>query len=158
MTIFATGSEVEIAVAARKLLADKGKRARVVSVPCLDLFLSQPADVRAKVIGDAPVRIAVEAAVRQGWDEVIGATGVFVGMTGFGASAPPGSLPSFRNYARARRQCSSGFRQRRLKNQAKSARFWSYRQSTPGGTGRHTTKTLTGAATLPGLQAIEGEG
>ena len=88
VTIFATGSEVEIAVAARKLLADKGKRARVVSVPCLDLFLSQPADVRAKVIGDAPVRIAVEAAVRQGWDEVIGATGVFVGMTGFGASAP----------------------------------------------------------------------
>ncbi|MBN9064673.1 MAG: transketolase [Rhizobiales bacterium 65-9] len=87
-TIFATGSEVEIAVNARKLLAEKGVRARVVSVPSLELFMSQPEEVREKVIGAAPIRIAVEAAVRQGWDALIGADGLFVGMRGFGASAP----------------------------------------------------------------------
>ena len=57
-------------------------------MPSLDLFLSQPEDVRRKVIGDAPVKVAVEAAVRWGWDAVIGNDGVFVGMKGFGASAP----------------------------------------------------------------------
>lgn len=88
VTLFATGSEVEIAVGARKLLAEKGVRARVVSVPSLDLFLSLPAEARAKVVGEAPVRIAIEAAVRQGWDALIGSDGIFVGMTGFGASAP----------------------------------------------------------------------
>ncbi|MCZ0734670.1 transketolase [Phreatobacter sp. AB_2022a] len=88
VTLFATGSEVEIAVGARKLLAEKGVRARVVSVPSLDLFMSLPAEARAKVVGDAPVKIAIEAAVRQGWDALIGPDGIFVGMTGFGASAP----------------------------------------------------------------------
>ena len=87
-TLFASGSEVEIAVAAQKLLAAKGVAARVVSVPSLDLFLEQPADVRAAVIGAAPVKVAIEAGVRQGWDALIGHDGVFVGMTGFGASAP----------------------------------------------------------------------
>jgi transketolase len=87
-TLFASGSEVEIAVAARKLLAEKGVAARVVSVPSLDLFLEQPAELRAAVIGAAPVRIAIEAGVRQGWDAVIGHDGLFVGMSGFGASAP----------------------------------------------------------------------
>ncbi|CEJ09789.1 Transketolase 1 [bacterium YEK0313] len=88
VTLFATGSEVEIAVGARKLLAEKGVRARVVSVPSLDLFMSLPAETRAKVVGEAPVKIAIEAAVRQGWDALIGPDGIFVGMTGFGASAP----------------------------------------------------------------------
>ena len=88
VTLFATGSEVEIAVGARKLLAEKGVRARVVSVPSLDLFMSLPAEARAKVVGEAPVKIAIEAAVRQGWDALIGPDGIFVGMTGFGASAP----------------------------------------------------------------------
>ncbi|WP_348398784.1 transketolase-like TK C-terminal-containing protein, partial [Streptococcus pneumoniae] len=83
--IFATGSEVEIAVAARKLLADKGVRARVVSVPSLELFLGQSAEVRASVVGEAPVKVAVEAAVRWGWDALIGSDGIFVGMSGFGA-------------------------------------------------------------------------
>ncbi|QCK86746.1 transketolase [Phreatobacter aquaticus] len=87
-TLFATGSEVEIAVAARKLLADKGVRARVVSVPSLDLFLQQSAEDRAKVIGSAGVKVAIEAGIRQGWDAVIGADGLFVGMSSFGASAP----------------------------------------------------------------------
>jgi transketolase len=87
-TLFASGSEIEIALGAQKLLTEKGMAARVVSVPSLDLFLSQPDDVRRRVIGDAPVKVAVEAAVRWGWDAVIGADGLFVGMKGFGASAP----------------------------------------------------------------------
>jgi transketolase len=88
VTIFATGSEVEIAVAARKLLAGKGIAARIVSVPSLELFLSQPDKVRARIIGDAPIRIAIEAGVRFGWDGVVGEHGLFVGMSSFGASAP----------------------------------------------------------------------
>jgi transketolase len=76
------------AVEARKLQAERGIAARVVSVPCVELFLAAPAERRQAVIGEAPVRVAVEAAVRQGWDEIIGSDGVFVGMTGFGASAP----------------------------------------------------------------------
>ena len=87
-TLFASGSEVEIALGAQKLLNEKGMAARVVSVPSLELFLSQPDDVRRRVIGDAPIKVAVEAAVRWGWDALIGADGLFVGMKGFGASAP----------------------------------------------------------------------
>jgi transketolase len=88
VSLFASGSEVAIAIEARKLLAERGIAARVVSVPCVELFLAAPAERRAAVIGDAPVRVAVEAAVRQGWDAIIGSDGAFVGMTGFGASAP----------------------------------------------------------------------
>jgi transketolase len=88
VSIFATGSEVAIAVEAAKLLAGRGIAARVVSVPCLQLLLAQPDSVRRAIIGEARVKIAVEAGVRQGWDAVIGADGLFVGMTGFGASAP----------------------------------------------------------------------
>ncbi len=91
-TLFASGSEVEIAVQARALLKDKGVRARVVSVPSLELFLSRPDKERAKVIGDAPVKAAIEAAIRLGWDQVIGTDGAFIGMTGFGASAPAKAL------------------------------------------------------------------
>lgn len=88
VSIFATGSEVEIAVAAQKLLAEKGVKARVVSVPSFEMFARQDDAYRASVIGKAKVKIAVEAAVRQGWDQIIGHDGIFVGMTGFGASAP----------------------------------------------------------------------
>lgn len=87
-TIFASGSEIEIAVAARKELAAKGIPARVVSVPSLELFLSQPADVQKKIIGSARIKVAVEAGIRMGWDAVIGPDGLFVGMNSFGASAP----------------------------------------------------------------------
>ena len=59
-----------------------------MSVPSLDLFLAQPDEVKRRVIGTAPVRVGIEAAVRFGWDAVIGEDGIFVGMTGFGASAP----------------------------------------------------------------------
>jgi transketolase len=88
VSIFATGSEVSIAVEAQKLLAAQGIQARVVSVPCFELFLAASGDLRRSVIGDAPVKIGVEAAVRQGWDAIIGSDGAFVGMSTFGASAP----------------------------------------------------------------------
>jgi transketolase len=92
VSLFATGSEVAITVEARKLLAARGVIARVVSVPCFELFQGASAAVRAAVIGDAPVRVGVEAAIRQGWDAIIGSDGAFVGMTGFGASAPAKDL------------------------------------------------------------------
>jgi transketolase len=88
VSIFATGSEVSIAVEAKKLLAARGVSARVVSVPCTELLLEAPEAARRAVIGDAPVKVGVEAAMRQGWDAIIGSDGAFVGMTGFGASAP----------------------------------------------------------------------
>ena len=87
--IYGHGTDpLPIAVEARKVLAERGIAARVVSVPCFELFLAAPAERRQAVIGEAPVRVAVEAAVRQGWDEIIGSDGMFVGMTGFGASGP----------------------------------------------------------------------
>jgi transketolase len=88
VSLFATGSEVSIAIEAQKLLAARGVAARVVSVPCFELFLAASDEVRRTVLGNAKVRVAVEAAVRQGWDAIIGSDGGFVGMTGFGASAP----------------------------------------------------------------------
>jgi transketolase len=87
-TLFASGSEVEVALGAQKLLTDKGMATRVVSVPSLDLFLSQSEGIRRRIVGEAPVKVAIEAAVRWGWDAVIGEDGLFVGMRGFGASAP----------------------------------------------------------------------
>ncbi|GAA3841978.1 transketolase [[Pseudomonas] carboxydohydrogena] len=88
VSIFASGSEVSLAVDAQKLLAARGIATRVVSVPCMDLFLEAPEATRAALIGNAPVKVGVEAAVRQGWDAIIGSDGIFVGMSGFGASAP----------------------------------------------------------------------
>ena len=87
VSIFGSGSEVSIAVAAQKLLAEKGVAARVVSVPCMNLFFRQKESYRRAIIGSAPVKVAVEAAVRQGWDAIIG-DGPFIGMTGYGASGP----------------------------------------------------------------------
>jgi transketolase len=92
VSLFASGSEVEIAVAAQKQLAERGIASRVVSVPSLELLLAQPADRRKAIIGNAPVKVAIEAAVRWGWDAVIGPDGEFVGMHGFGASAPAKDL------------------------------------------------------------------
>jgi transketolase len=92
VSIFASGSEVELAVKAAAELNGKGIATRVVSVPCFELFQEQPADYRKAVIGDAPVKIAAEAAVRQGWDYFIGNDGDFVGMHSFGASAPAKDL------------------------------------------------------------------
>jgi transketolase len=87
VTLLATGSEVSIAVDAAALLAAEGVKAAVVSMPCWERFLAQPDDYRRDVLGDDP-KVAVEAAVRHGWDQWIGPEGAFVGMDGFGASAP----------------------------------------------------------------------
>ena len=72
-------------------LAAEGIRAAVVSAPCLELFATQPASYRTKVLGKAP-RIAVEAGVEQGWGKYLGDRDLFIGMTGFGASAPADEL------------------------------------------------------------------
>ncbi len=92
VTLFATGSEVEVAMAAKALLDAAGHPARVVSVPCFELFEQQSDDYRKAVIGNAPVKVAIEAGIRQGWDAIIGSDGIFIGMTGFGASAPAPEL------------------------------------------------------------------
>jgi transketolase len=88
VSIFASGSEVSLAIAAQATLEKKGVPTRVVSVPCFELFRAQPESYRRQTIGNAPANVAVEAAIRLGWDEFIGLDGAFVGMTGFGASAP----------------------------------------------------------------------
>jgi transketolase len=92
VSLFASGSEVAIAVAAKKLLAERGVSARVVSVPCFELFLAAPEAERAALVGTAKINIAVEAGIRQGWDAIIGSDGTFVGMDGFGASGPAKEL------------------------------------------------------------------
>jgi transketolase len=96
VSLFASGSEVEIAVAAQKQLAGRGIATRVVSVPSLELLLAQPAERQRAIIGQAPVKVAIEAAVRWGWDAVIGKDGEFIGMRSFGASAPVKDL--FRHF------------------------------------------------------------
>jgi transketolase len=88
VTLFASGTEVGIAAEAQKLLEADGVPTRLVSTPCWELFDQQETAYQASVIGDAPVRVAVEAGVRQGWERFIGEDGAFVGMSGFGASAP----------------------------------------------------------------------
>jgi transketolase len=86
VTIFASGSEVEIALAARTALQAHGHPTRVVSVPAFELFEQQSASYKSAILGDAPVKVAIEAGIRQGWDRFIGTDGIFIGMTGFGAS------------------------------------------------------------------------
>lgn len=86
VTLFASGSELQIAVKAHAVLEEKGIPTRVVSVPCFELFSQQSCSYQRALIGDAPIKIAIEAAVAQGWDRFIGCDGVFIGMEGFGAS------------------------------------------------------------------------
>jgi len=86
VTIFATGSEVEIAVNARNLLVGHGHSVRVVSVPCFELFEAQDDAYKAEILGKSKVKIAIEAGIRLGWDRFIGLDGIFIGMHGFGAS------------------------------------------------------------------------
>ena len=87
-TLFATGTEVPLALQAAETLEAEGTPTRVVSVPCWALFEQQDPAYQAEVIGRGTVRVAVEAGVKQGWERFIGEDGGFVGMTGFGASAP----------------------------------------------------------------------
>lgn len=86
VTLFASGSEVALIVEARAILEQEGIPTRVVSVPCFELFDKQPQSYKQALIGSSPVKIAVEAAVKQGWERFIGADGIFIGMEGFGAS------------------------------------------------------------------------
>jgi len=86
VTLFSTGSEIELALKAKELLAAENIAARVVSMPCWALFEQQSATYRESVLGPGTVKLAVEAAVRFGWDRYIGANGGFVGMHSFGAS------------------------------------------------------------------------
>jgi transketolase len=92
VTLLATGSEVSVASAARDMLQEDGIGAAVVSMPCWELFEEQDEGYREQVLGPGTVRVAVEAAVRLGWDRYIGEHGRFVGMSGFGASAPAADL------------------------------------------------------------------
>ncbi|MEO0635089.1 MAG: transketolase [Pseudomonadota bacterium] len=92
VTIFASGSEVNIAIEAQAKLEEEGIGARVVSVPSFELFRSQSDEYRASVIGDAAARVAVEAGVEMGWNLFLGDGGRFVGMDSFGASAPIADL------------------------------------------------------------------
>ena len=88
VTLFGTGTELALALAAADALEAEGTPTRVVSVPCFELFFQQPKAYQDKVLGRGTVRVAVEAAIQQGWERFIGEDGSFVGMTGFGASAP----------------------------------------------------------------------
>ena len=92
--LIATGSEVSIALAARDTLQAEGIGTRVVSMPCMELFAAQDAAYRRRVLPGGPVRVAIEAGMRQGWDQwLLGERGrenkaSFIGMSGFGVSAP----------------------------------------------------------------------
>ena len=88
VTLFGTGTELALALKAAETLEAEGVATRVVSVPCFELFEQQDAAYQAAIIGRGTVRVAVEAAIKQGWERFIGEDGAFVGMTGFGASAP----------------------------------------------------------------------
>ena len=91
VTLIATGSEVSLAVAAAKTLQGEGIEAAVVSMPCWELFAGQDQGYQDAVLGTAP-RVGVEAAVDFGWQKWLGPRGIFIGMHGFGASAPSEEL------------------------------------------------------------------
>ena len=91
VTLIATGSEVEIAMNAADILAGEGIKAAVVSAPCFELFAAQPAEYRKATLGSAP-RVGIEAMIEQGWGKMLGDNSAFIGMTGFGASAPADQL------------------------------------------------------------------
>ncbi|MBR9653495.1 transketolase [Thalassovita aquimarina] len=91
VTLIATGSEVELALKAADLLAEKGVQAAVVSAPSFELFAAQENAYRAEVLGGAP-RVGIEAAVRMSWGQMLRPEDGFVGMDSFGASAPAPAL------------------------------------------------------------------
>jgi transketolase len=91
--LLATGSELHLAVQAHEKLTAGGVKSRVVSLPCTELFDEQPQEYRDSVLPPSvTARVAVESGVQQGWDRYLGLRGRFVGMTGYGASAPAGLL------------------------------------------------------------------
>ncbi len=92
IVLIATGSEVGITMDARKLLAEKNIAARVVSMPCVDVFQRQDQEYRDTVLPKGVRRVAVEAGVSDGWYQFVGLDGAVVGMDRFGESAPAGEL------------------------------------------------------------------
>jgi transketolase len=88
VTLFATGSEVEIAVEARRKLQEKGIGTRVVSMPCWRIFDEQNDEYKAKILDNNSTKVAIEAGSEMGWHKYIGSKGIFVGMKSFGESAP----------------------------------------------------------------------
>jgi transketolase len=92
VSLFATGSEIGVAMEAKTELGKRGIPARVVSLPSFERFFEQDEAYRRSIVGTAPFKVGIEAAVRQGWDPIIGLDGIFVGMSGFGASAPAEDL------------------------------------------------------------------
>jgi transketolase len=92
VTLIATGSEVSIAIDAQKKLAEKNIAAKVVSLPCWELFDAQTKEYKESVLGKNTLKVAIEAASGFGWERYIGTDGIFIGMKGFGASAPAPDL------------------------------------------------------------------
>jgi transketolase len=92
VSLIASGSEVAIAIEAQARLKADGIAAAVVSMPCWELFEAQHEDYRDEVLGTRCLRVAIEAAAGFGWERWIGADGLFIGMHGFGASAPAADL------------------------------------------------------------------
>jgi len=91
VTLIATGSEVSLAMTARAALAEQDIQAAVVSLPCWELFAQQDDAYRSATLGEAP-RIGIEAAIGFGWERWLGSNSAFIGMEGFGASAPAEKL------------------------------------------------------------------
>ena len=92
VTLFATGSEVTIAMQAKAKLEAQHIGTRVVSVPSMERFKQQPQEYQVSLLCNSSIKVAVEAAIRQGWEGFIGPHGIFVGMEGFGASGPADAL------------------------------------------------------------------
>ncbi len=92
VVLIATGTEVALAVEARKQLQAENISVAVVSMPCAELFDTQDAEYRASVLPAGAVKVAVEAASTYGWERYVGMDGAIVGMNSFGASAPADEL------------------------------------------------------------------
>jgi transketolase len=92
VTIFATGSEVSIALDTQKELHKADIGTRVVSIPCWRLFDQQSKEYQANILDNSSIKVAVEAGIKHGWEKYIGRDGIFIGMEGFGASAPAEEL------------------------------------------------------------------
>jgi transketolase len=85
--LFATGSEVSVAIETHEKLKAQGVESRVVSVPCFDIFAKQSEDYKTQILGDKNIlKVAIEAGISQGWHQLIGSEGIFIGMNDFGAS------------------------------------------------------------------------
>jgi len=95
VSIIATGSEVEIAIAARDMLQAGGIPARVVSMPCTDVFDEQSEEYKAEILGNAVINVAIEAGSKFGWERYVGRHGIIIGLDSFGASAPANELYAY---------------------------------------------------------------